>query len=97
MSARAIVLHAEDNVATALADVSAGDSVNLGSGWELKVTENVPFGHKLAVTFIPTGGKVVKYGECIGLASRDIAAGGYVHVDNVESQRGRGDVTGKRG
>lgn len=97
MSARAIVLHAQDNVATALGDVGAGDSVDVGSGRQLKVTENVPFGHKLAVAFIPSGGKVVKYGECIGLARRDIPIGGYVHVDNVESQRGRGDVKDKRG
>jgi hypothetical protein len=32
---------------------------------------------------------VRKYGECIGVATADIAAGSHVHVHNMESRRGR--------
>jgi len=33
----------------------------------------------------------VKYGEPIGIATRDIRSGQHVHVHNLESARGRGD------
>ncbi len=32
-----------------------------------------------------------KYGQVIGRATKDIEAGGHVHVHNLESTRGRGD------
>ena len=93
MTTKVIVLHPEDNVGTAVADLVAGDVVDVRAG-SLKVIEVVPFGHKLALAPIASGAPVLKYGECIGLALRDIPAGGYVHIENVESQRGRGDLTG---
>jgi altronate dehydratase small subunit len=96
MSTRVVVLHAEDNVATAMGDLRAGETIDVGSDRKLQVTDDVPFGHKVAVAFIASGGDIVKYGECIGLALRDIAAGSYVHIENIESQRGRGDVKGKK-
>ena len=34
----------------------------------------------------------MKYGEEIGVASRAIAAGNHVHVHNLDSMRGRGDL-----
>lgn len=45
----------------------------------------VPFGHKLAVTDIKKGDKILKYGEVIGLATQNISKGDYVHTHNVES------------
>ncbi len=36
-------------------------------------------------------GEVYKYGESIGRATQEIKSGDYVHVHNVESERGRGD------
>ena len=35
---------------------------------------------------------LMKYGESIGRASRDIQKGDYVHVHNLEAMRGRGDL-----
>ena len=37
------------------------------------------------------GEKVIKYGEVIGVISRAEIKGGFVHVHNMESCRGRGD------
>ena len=34
----------------------------------------------------------MKYGEEIGVASREISAGNHVHVHNLDSMRGRGDL-----
>ena len=36
-----------------------------------------------------TGAPVRKYGECIGVATADIAPGSHVHVHNMESRRAR--------
>jgi len=55
------------------------------------LTNDIPYGHKIALTDIPKGEAIVKYGEQIGIATTDIRAGQHVHVHNVESTRGRGD------
>ena len=57
----------------------------------LTLADPIPFGHKFALRPIPAGGPVVKYGETVGLATEDIAAGQHVHVHNVEGIKGRGD------
>jgi altronate dehydratase small subunit len=41
---------------------------------------------------ISKGQDVLKYGEVIGQATQDISEGKHVHVHNVESLRGRGDL-----
>lgn len=90
-----IVLHASDNVATAVKDLSPGDV--LSEAGNVRVVEAVPFGHKVALVAIAQRMAVTKYGEPIGLALTDIPPGGYVHVHNVESQRGRGDLVAPGG
>ena len=50
--------------------------------------EAVPFGHKMALVDIAGGGKVIKYGAPIGLASCDIAAGEHVHGHNLNTGLG---------
>lgn len=95
MDKRAIVLHHKDNVATAIADLDANDEVQIEGRPTCIASERVPFGHKIALLNIPAGEPVVKYGEQIGLAANDIAQGGCVHTNNVESQRGRGDLQEK--
>ena len=84
----------EDNVATCLADLKAGDVENIGvDGAQTSITikNDIPFGHKIALTDINAGEHVIKYAEIIGAASRAITAGEHVHVHNVESIRARGD------
>jgi altronate dehydratase small subunit len=88
---KAIVLNGKDNVATALADLEAGSSVELdadGRRLTVKVTAPIPFGHKFSLARIEPGGPVIKYGEVIGRATTTISAGDYVHVHNVVSTRG---------
>lgn len=90
MSNQAIILHDSDNVATAMADLARGTRVQI-SGRCVTMVEDIPFGHKYALTDLGGGEVILKYGESIGLAASAIAAGAHVHVHNVESQRGRGD------
>jgi altronate dehydratase small subunit len=94
MPKKALVANERDNVATAIADLIAGDAVTFARGdEELTITaaEDVPCYHKFALSPIAKGATVLKYGESIGEASTDIAVGEHVHVHNVESRRGRGD------
>ena len=88
---KAIALNGKDNVATALADLEAGSSVELDVGSRpltVKLASKIPFGHKFSLAHIEPGGPVIKYGEVIGKASEAINAGDYVHVHNVVSIRG---------
>lgn len=94
---RIYVAHADDSVATIFGDpVVAGEDVEIGIPGGRSVTVNahadVARGHKIAIHQIPQGTRVLKYGHVIGRATHDIAAGEHVHVHNVESERGRGDL-----
>ncbi len=91
----ALQIDARDNVVVALTHLSAGTGVRVQKqGGEvvcITVRADIPFGHKFALQEIRAGSHVVKYGEVIGMATRDIEPGDHVHIHNVESLRGRGD------
>ena len=90
----ALLLNPEDQVATAVRELRAGQIAQISSGetvQELKILENIPYGHKVAVQDILKGMEVRKYGEVIGRASCEIRSGTHAHVQNIESLRGRGD------
>lgn len=92
----ALCIAVNDNTATLLRDVHAGEDIAVGlpadgARVRLQVREDIAFGHKSAICAIAAGDEVLKYGEVIGRATCDIAPGEHVHVDNVESLRGRGD------
>ncbi|WP_051591034.1 UxaA family hydrolase [Bacillus sp. UNC438CL73TsuS30] len=89
-----IVMDHSDNVATMLKDVKKGEILNYkknGQESSLTIEENIPFGHKVALRFISVSENVLKYGEVIGAASKDIHPGFHVHIHNIEGIRGRGD------
>jgi altronate dehydratase small subunit len=89
------VVEPSDNVATALRDVEAGETVTVAVGdgeRTVEVVDDVGFGHKIAIEDIGDGETITKYGKSIGNATEDIAAGEWVHVHNVESNYGRGDL-----
>ncbi|MGI6097246.1 MAG: UxaA family hydrolase [Dethiobacteria bacterium] len=91
---RVLLIDRDDNVATALEEIPAGGCFSL-QGEKIKrivCVQRIKFGHKVAVKAIKKGSPVVKYGQPIGLATVDIAEGEHVHIHNVESQRGRGDL-----
>ena len=87
----AIVISERDNVATALEPLEPGRALALAGG-VLIVREPIPAGHKVALRPIGAGEAVVKYGSPVGTARMAIGAGRHVHVHNVDSTRGRGDL-----
>ncbi|QGU96808.1 D-galactarate dehydratase [Clostridium bovifaecis] len=91
----AVVANANDNVATAVKDLKKDEKVLVdlfGSEIEVVLNEDIPFGHKFAIKSITKGEQIIKYKESIGQATEDIKVGDYVHVHNVVSERGRGDL-----
>ncbi|MBR4502244.1 MAG: UxaA family hydrolase [Clostridia bacterium] len=87
----------KDNVATIFANgVTDGTNVDVrdkkGNSETVTVIGDVPYGHKIAVRDIKKGELIIKYGEEIGAATKDILKGEYVHVHNLEALRGRGDL-----
>ncbi len=88
---KVIVISPRDNVATALEPLSPGQTIDVDGGLVL-VREAIANGHKIALTRIASGAPVLKYGNPIGTATVDIEAGAHVHVHNVASARGRGDL-----
>ncbi|MBQ6914226.1 MAG: altronate dehydratase, partial [Kiritimatiellae bacterium] len=79
-----IKIHPDDNVAVALADIQTGETVAV-DGASVVAAEDVARGHKIALTAIAAGAPIVKYGNPIGVAKCDIAAGAWVHVHNVRT------------
>lgn len=95
MRRHAIVIKLEDNVATAIRDIAEGSTAVVGIGedtLQCQALQPIPMGHKLAVRPIGAGEHVLKYGTVIGRATAAIGPGEHVHVHNVESTRGRGDL-----
>ena len=80
-----IQIHPADNVAVALEDIAAGESVALSDGAAVVAAEAVARGHKIALAAIPSGARIVKYGCAIGVATADIAPGAWVHTHNVRT------------
>ena len=92
MTIRVFVIDENDNVATNVADeIPRGTAVQVG-GITIKTLDVIPYGHKMALQPIPKGGTVLKYALSIGSATKDIQPGNHVHIHNVESNRGRGDL-----
>jgi altronate hydrolase len=87
----ALVIAARDNVATALEPLDAGRTLSIGEA-TITLVDPIPRGHKLALRAIRSGEAIVKYGSPIGTATCDIACGAHVHIHNVASTRGRGDL-----
>jgi hypothetical protein len=92
MVKKAIQIDEKDNVATTTGEVDIGEHVEVISPdgkviLRPKVSEPIPFGHKLAINPIKKGENIVKYGEVIGVATQHVIAGAWVNTHNVGSAR----------
>jgi len=88
-AASAFQVHAQDNVATLLGEAAAGAPLEIvGSARPtgLAAREKIEMGHKVALATIPEGAPVTKFGVVIGIATRPIAPGEWVHLHNCRSQ-----------
>ena len=83
-SSKLLKIDAGDNVAVALEDIAAGETLEIG-GLRLTAKEDIDRGHKIACRDIAEDGDIIKYGFPIGHATRNIAAGEYVHTHNIKT------------
>lgn len=95
----AVLIRSNDNVATVFCNAEANSTVEVnkpdGEKIYIKILDDVPFGHKFSVKDIEAGEGIIKYGEKIGIASKSIKKGDYVHIHNLDSMRARGDLEDK--
>lgn len=84
MVKRILQINRADNVGVVLQSITPDDEIEF-SGKKLRIKENIPTGHKLALVDIPRGDRVIKYGSSIGEAITDIPAGSWVHTHNLKT------------
>lgn len=95
MKRNALVIKDQDNVATAIQDLTSGQDALVGIDEKticIRLIQGIALGHKFAIRDIAKGDDVLKYNCVIGRATQNIKIGEHVHVQNLESLRGRGDL-----
>jgi len=88
------VLHdAADTVAVVVVEgIQAGMQLR---GWimddnrhiQMTAAQDIPLGHKIALTDMKAGDTVIKYGVDIGKVVKDMKAGEHAHVHNIKTKR----------
>lgn len=79
-----IQINEKDNIVVALADLSMGEVISIGSK-EVTLKEEVKRGHKIAIEDIKTHENIIKYGFPIGHSITDILEGQWVHTHNIKT------------
>ena len=83
--------HDGDNVAVAMDDLEPGTlhglSVKEGTAYTEVLNHAIPLGHKFALRDHAEGEAIIKYGIKVGIASKPIKTGDYVHTHNMRSYR----------
>lgn len=74
-----IKIHEKDNVAVAIRDLPKGTRVLNG----VELREDIPQAHKIALTDIPKGGEVMRYGVVLGTMAEDMPRGGWINEKNL--------------
>lgn len=74
-----IRMHERDNVAVAVRAIARGEEILPG----VVANQDIPQAHKVALTDIPEGGPVLRYGAVIGLARAAIRRGDWVNENSL--------------
>jgi altronate hydrolase len=82
---RAVRIHPTDNVAVAVGPLHEGTEIAV-DGARVVLVEDIPAGHKLALRPLEAGAAVVKYGFVIGEVTAPVAAGSWVHSQNLRTR-----------
>jgi altronate dehydratase small subunit len=88
---RVFQIDEQDNVATALEEIPGGGIARVigdhpAGADKVKALEEIPEGHKIALRAIAKEAPVIKYNVVIGVATRDIPAGSWVHMHVMKSR-----------
>lgn len=87
----AVMIDGKDSVVISIEEIQKGGIVSFstpsGENVEFEALSFIPVYHKVAISDIKKDQPILKYGEHIGIASKDIRKGEHVHEQNVESVR----------
>src|SRR5829696_8626410 len=83
----AVLLDPHDAVAIAKQPLLPRTVLRTANG-EVRVSQMIPPGHKIAVRDVAQGGEIRRCGQIIGLATEAIAPGGHVHSHNLSVGEG---------
>ena len=83
---KVLVLNPADNIAICLEDMPAGTVIDQDN-LKLTITQKIHRGHKVASRAVTKGDGIIKYGERMGHATKDISVGEHVHTHNVLGDR----------
>ena len=81
-----LILNPADNIAICLTDMQAGQEL-AQDNLKLTFKQMIPRGHKVSTCDIKKGDGIIKYGERMGHATKDITRGEHVHTHNVLGDR----------
>lgn len=84
MKPRLLRLHPQDNIVVATAPIKAESVLKLDRV-KIQIVSNVPMAGKVATRPIAEGEKILKFGQPIGHATRNIEPGEWVHTHNLAS------------
>ena len=88
-----ILLHEpHDDVGVAVEDLKKGSiagalTLEGKAAGKVKLINNVPLGHKVALRDLAKDKPVIKYGRPVGKAVQPIARGMHVHTHNLKTAR----------
>ena len=91
--AHAILLHEPgDDVGVAVRDLKKGESVGAVTlegkfVTDVKLVDDVPLGHKVAMRDLAKNKEVIEYGRTIGATSQAAKCGAHVHTHNLKTLR----------
>jgi len=75
-------IHPSDNVVVAIRGMNANEQPS-ADDLSLRLRDEIPAGHKIAIRQINKGEQILKYGHSIGYATQNIAPGSWVHSHNL--------------
>ena len=81
----------QDNVVVVVQDTAKGTEIMEG----LVANQDIPQAHKVALTDIPAGGEIIRYGVVLGYAIDPIKKGDWINGDmqRMQSQWGAGSMS----
>ena len=88
-----ILLHEpQDDVGVAVMDLKKGATIGAvtlegKAAGKVKLLNNVPLGHKVALRNMAKDKLVIKYGRPVGKVVQPISRGAHVHTHNVKTLR----------
>ena len=84
METKFLKINPSDNVAVAIVALPSGEKIHIDSQ-EIALAEDIPAGHKFALTALAEKEHVIKYGYAIGHARQAIAQGCLVNEKNTKT------------